>query len=192
MKHFNSFDVGKRRREEERRSCQNQELTPFLSFPFLSACSLALFVNPETRAAVPAHLTIKTDGLPFEALLSDWRWLVPPDYKPVLMTAFGDLFLRDEAGHIHFLNLMSGEFKEVAESQEEFGRLCEDREQRRSWFIGFLLTEVRKLRGELAAGQCYSCKTPLSLGGQLEADNFERTDLQVHYSILGQLHVTGQ
>jgi hypothetical protein len=40
----------------------------------------------------------------------------------------------------------------------------------------------------LAAGVCYSCKTPLSLGGQLEADNFERTDLQVHYSILGQLH----
>ncbi len=34
----------------------------------------------------------------------------------------------------------------------------------------------------------YSCKTPLSLGGQLEAENFERTDLQVHYSRLGQIH----
>jgi len=44
------------------------------------------------------------------------------------------------------------------------------------------------LRGELAPGECYGCKTPLSLGGQLEEDNFERTDLQVHYSILGQLH----
>ena len=137
---------------------------------------------------VPAHLTIKTDGLPFDSLLSDWRWLVSPDFTPVLMTAFGDLFLRDQSGRVHFLDLKSGDFKQVAESQEDFDRSCEDREQRRSWFIGFLLTEVRKLRGELAAGQCYSCKTPLSLGGQLDADNFERTDLQVHYCILGQLH----
>ena len=121
-------------------------------------------------------------------MLSDWRWLVSPDFTPVLMTAFGDLFLRDQSGYIHFLDLMSGEFRQVAESQEEFKRLCEDRERRRSWFVGFLLTEVRKLRGELAAGECYSCKTPLSLGGQLEPDNFERSDLQVHYSILGQLH----
>ena len=138
--------------------------------------------------AVPAHLTIATDGLPFDALLSDWRWLVSPDFTPVLMTAFGDLFLRDKSGRVHFLDLMSGEFKPVANSQEAFERLCEDREQRRSWFVGFLFTEVRKLRGELVAGQCYSCKTPLSLGGQLEPDNFERADLQVHYSILGQLH----
>jgi hypothetical protein len=48
--------------------------------------------------------------------------------------------------------------------------------------------ELRKLRGELAAGQCYSCKIPLSLGGKFAADNFERADLRVHYSILGQLH----
>src|SRR3954464_3870908 len=131
--------------------------------------------------AVPAHLTIKTDGLPFEPLLSDWRWLVQPNFAPVLMTAFGDLFLRGETGDIHFLDLMSGEFKQVAASQEEFDRLCDDREQRRSWFIGFLLMDLRKLRGELAAGECYSCKIPLSLGGQLGADNFDRVDLQVHY-----------
>ena len=142
----------------------------------------------KTRMSVPAHLTIKTDGLPFEEMLSDWRWLVPSDFTPVLMTAFGDLFLRDKSGRVHFLDLMSGEFKPVADSPEEFDRLCDDRERRRSWFVGFLFTEVHKLLGDLSAGQCYSCKKPLSLGGQLEPDNFERTDLQVHYSILGQLH----
>ena len=138
--------------------------------------------------AVPAHLTIKTDGLPFDTLLSDWRWLVSPDFTPVLMTSLGDLFLRDRSGCIYFLDLMSGDFKQVAKSQVEFDRLCEDRAQRRSWFMGFLLMELRKLRGELTSGQCYSCKIPVSLGGQLEAENFERTDLSVHYSILGQLH----
>jgi hypothetical protein len=137
---------------------------------------------------IPEHLTIKIDRLPFDTLLSDWRWLVSKDFTPVLMTAFGDLFLRDQAGCVHFLDLMSGEFKQVAKSQEDFDRLCEDRQQRRSWFVGFLFSEIRNLRGDLEACQCYSCKIPLSLGGQLEPDNFERTDLQVHYSILGQLH----
>jgi hypothetical protein len=104
------------------------------------------------------------------------------------MTTFGDLFLRDEKGRIYFLDLMAGGFKQVAASQEEFDRLCGDRERQRSWFIGFFLMELRKLRGDLAAGECYSCKTPLSLGGQLDAENFERIDLQVHYSVLGHLH----
>ena len=44
--------------------------------------------------SVPAHLTITTDALSFDSLLADWRWLVHPGYTPVLMTAFGDLFLR--------------------------------------------------------------------------------------------------
>jgi len=104
------------------------------------------------------------------------------------MTAFGDLFLRDKSGRVHFLDLMAGEFKPVAESQEEFDQLCDDREHRRNWFVGFLFTGVCKKLGELSSGQCYSCKKPLSLGGQLELENFERTDLQVHYSVLGQLH----
>jgi hypothetical protein len=48
--------------------------------------------------------------------------------------------------------------------------------------------EVRKLRGELVAGECYSCDIPLSLGGQLDAAKFERTHLQTPFSVLGQLH----
>ena len=138
--------------------------------------------------AVPAHLTINVGGLAIDSLLSDWRWLIRTNYTPILMTAFGDLFLRDEAGHVHFLDLMSGELKQVATSQEEFDRLCADKEQRRRYFVGFLVMEFKKLHGSLAVGECYGCKTPLSLDGQLQADNFERVDLQAHYSVLGQLH----
>ena len=138
--------------------------------------------------SVPAHLTIPVEGLPFDELLADWSWLVAGKFTPVMMTAFGDLFLRDEAGQIHFLDLMAGEFKTVTSSQAEFEQDCEDREKRRVWFLGFLLTELRRLRGPLVTGECYSCKVPLALGGELEEDNFERMDLRVHYSVLGQLH----
>jgi hypothetical protein len=138
--------------------------------------------------SVPSHLTAKTDGIAVETLLSDWQCLVQGRFTPVVMTAFGDLFLRDEAGRVHFLDLTFGKFDPVAASQEEFDRLCEDREQRRSWFIGHLVMELRKLHGELAVGQCFGCKIPMWLGGKMEASNFERTDIQVHYSVLGQLY----
>ena len=138
--------------------------------------------------AIPSHLRIETAGIPTESLLSDWRWLVGPSYTPLLITAFGDMFLRDGLGQVHFLDLMSGEFKQVAISQNEFDRLCDDKEKRRNWFLGFMFTEVRRELGDLSPGECFSCKIPLSLGGQLEVENLERTDLQTHYSILGQLH----
>src|SRR5215831_2987792 len=138
--------------------------------------------------SIPSHLIVKTEGVDFDALLSDWRWLVRADLKPIVLTAFGDLFLRGESGRIYFLNAMMGDLKEVADSEEAFERLCEDREQRRMLFLSSFLMEVRKLRGELAPGDCYSCEVPLSLGGQLEPENFEPADLFSHFSILGQLH----
>lgn len=138
--------------------------------------------------SVPAHLTIPIAGLPFEKLLADWRWLVPEHFAPLLMTAFGDTFFRSEDGCIHLLNLMSGEFKVVSQSEAEFVEACDNREQRRSWFLSFLRTELKAKYGALEAKQCYSCKIPLSLGGQLEADNFKPMDLLTYFSVLGQLH----
>ncbi len=138
--------------------------------------------------SVPAHLTKSVDALEFNSLLADWRWLVSESYAPVLMTAFGDLFLRDQSRRIHFLDLMSGELKPVAASEREWQEKCEDQEQRRTWFLGFLFMELKKLHGDLAENQCFGCKTPLSLGGVLNSSNFEPMDIQVHYSVLGQLH----
>ena len=132
--------------------------------------------------------TIDFDRSQIDSLLEDWRWLVQPNFTPILMTAFGDLFLRDVSGRIHFLDVMAGEFQLVADSEEEFNRLCENEEQREKWFCSGLLSEVRKLHGDLARGECFSCKVPLSLGGELTAANFDRLDCAVHYSVLGQIH----
>src|SRR5947208_7213823 len=119
---------------------------------------------------VPSHLVIKTEGLDFNALLADWRWLVKPELKPFLLTAFGDLFLRGDSGRVYFLSAMTGSLKEVVGSEEEFEQLCEDREQRRNLFLSSFLMEVRKVRGQLEPGDCYSCEVPLSLGGELEPE----------------------
>jgi hypothetical protein len=104
------------------------------------------------------------------------------------MTALGDLFMRDGSGHFHFLDLLCGECKQVATSFDEFDRLCDGEEQRQSWFAADLVADLAKIHGELLEGQCFSCKVPISLGGKLAADNFQSCDIQVHYSVLGQLH----
>src|ERR1041385_8160094 len=138
--------------------------------------------------SVPAHLTIPIEGLPFEKLLADWRWLVSEEFTPILMTAFGDLFLRDKRGRVYLLDLMRGDINAAATSQQEFEEACTSHGKRRSWFLGFLFMELKRKHGSLRKNDCYSCKIPLSLGGQIEAENFRPIDLGTHYSVLGQLH----
>jgi hypothetical protein len=137
---------------------------------------------------IPAHLLAKTDGIDVNSLLSDWRWLVAANLEPTITTAFEDVFLSDEAGKVHFLDATYGELKQVADSHAEFEQLCEDRDFRRKYFQSLFVMEMRKMHGDLEAGECYSCDIPPTLGGQLAAEEYDRTDLETHFSILGQLH----
>lgn len=137
---------------------------------------------------IPPELTANADGISVETLLSEWQPLIKGTYTPVVMTALGDLFLRDAAGRIHFLDLTYGKFDKVAASQEQFDRMCEITERRRNWFFSHLVIDLRNLHGELEAGQCFGCKDPIWLGGKLEVSNFERTKILVYYSLLGQLY----
>jgi len=42
----------------------------------------------------------------------------------------------------------------------------------------------------LRVGQCYGYKIPPGLGGAYDISNFEVTDLDVHYTVLGQIFET--
>jgi hypothetical protein len=50
------------------------------------------------------QLTIDLEGLDCDALLSDWRWLMPAGLHPVSLTVFGDWFFEDADGHVLFLD----------------------------------------------------------------------------------------
>jgi hypothetical protein len=74
------------------------------------------------------------DHLDVERLLVKWRWLCPGRMDLVARTAFGDLFLRDGAGAIFWLNTAVGQLTKVSGSEAEFREAAETREQRREWF----------------------------------------------------------
>lgn len=137
--------------------------------------------------SIPDHLKIDISELNLDELLAEWEWCVPDDCRPLFMTFLGDLFMLDSTGKVLLLDLQCGTFEQVATSESSFSSLMENREQRTKWIPGWLFIELKKTEGELAKGQCYSCRVPLNLGGRLEASNFTKCDVAVHYSVLGQL-----
>jgi hypothetical protein len=68
-------------------------------------------------------LTISLLGLDTEALLREWRWLVPKDFNPIQMSKFGHWFFSDSCGRVHYLDLIEGDLSEIAPSIVEYNRL---------------------------------------------------------------------
>lgn len=127
-------------------------------------------------------------GLDADYLLSDWRWLVPNDRRPILLTAFGDWFFERPDGKVEFLDTVGGVLSVVARTTREFSELKARPENQDDWFMHELaaLAWDRGLCPDFT--QCLGWKVPPVIGGPLEFENLEVTDLVVHQSILGQIH----
>jgi hypothetical protein len=134
------------------------------------------------------QLLIRTADLNCQRLLSYWRWLLQEDYHPVVMTAFGDWFLADQDGSVHFLDLVAGKLSKVADSGEEFKRLMKLPEKLDEWFMAGLVQSLLDAGMVLGKGQCYGYKIPPVLSGKLEVGNIEPSDIAVHQGILSQIH----
>ena len=133
-------------------------------------------------------LTRNFGNVPLEELLSDWRWLIDDAYSPLLMTAFGDLFLKSETGGVYFLDLVSGEFNRVAATVNEFETLLRNPEKVEEWLMPDLVMSLREQGMTLEDRECYGYKIPPVLGGEISVENVEPSDLAVYFSILGQIH----
>jgi hypothetical protein len=128
------------------------------------------------------------DHLEVERLLGEWRWLCPQPMGLVARSAFGDLFLRDEAGIIFKLDIDIGQLKQIAKSETEFRNLARTKEQREEWFAE---------RDELAAAagglkpspdQCIAFKTPILFAEGGAPNNAYVGSLYEQVALLGDLN----
>lgn len=133
------------------------------------------------------ELTINPDGLDFDSLLLEWRWLVPESMSPVVVSALGDLFLRDADESIHWLDTGAGKLTRVADNGEHFKELMVQSDFANEWFIPQLIGDLIESGQPLAVGQCYSCDIPPALGGEFTVDNVKPTDILIHFSMFGQV-----
>src|SRR5687768_2617031 len=123
------------------------------------------------------------------ALLADWEWLIGPHRLPILVTALGHAFVQDTGdGTVHQLDTVFGDVEQVAASEDELRALLGDREFVIERLTAQLVADLRSAGLELGPGQVYAFRTPPALGGEVTVENAEVADLEVHLSLMGQLH----
>jgi hypothetical protein len=136
----------------------------------------------------------KADGdfpvrhLDVDRLLAEWRWLCPQKMRLITRNAFGDLFLCDDGGRVHWLDVGVGKLEKLTDSEEQFRASLQMEELRERWLVEADEREAA-LRGLVPdANQCIAFAIPLVFkeGGK---DNTPYIiDLYEGVSFLGDLH----
>ena len=121
-------------------------------------------------------------------LTESWIWLIGTDKRPILMSSIGDLFLTDKNGVCYWLNVGDGTVEKVADSITQFKEKLQDESQVDEWFLIGLVEELKEKGLELTDKHLYGYKKLPSLGGEYNAENFELTDIEVHFEFCGQIH----
>lgn len=124
-----------------------------------------------------SRLLIRTNRLDTPEMLRCWEWLIGRDKHPLVMTKFGDWFLADPEGRVHWLDLMEGAFTRVADSIARFQQLMVEEEQLDNWFLlgwCYRLYDEGMIPGE---DQCFGFKVPPRLGAPVDLSNIEVANL---------------
>jgi len=127
------------------------------------------------------------DHLDVERLLAEWRWLCPNPMSLVARSAFGDLFLLDQAGQIHRLDVAIGRLLRVADSETQFKELAASK--REEWFAESdeVAAAAKGLKPNLT--QCIGFSVPLVLRSIPTSPNKPHVvDLYEHIAFLGDIN----
>lgn len=130
-------------------------------------------------------IQIPTDRV--QLALEAWSWLGVGDKEPILISAFGDVFLRDAAG-IWFLDTVQGKLDRVCDTEAELQNLLESSENASHYLLTWLVAAAEASGLMLGPGQCYDFKVPPILGGKVELENIQLLDFMVSLDIAGQIH----
>ena len=128
------------------------------------------------------------DHLEVERLLSEWRWLCPHRMALVARTAFGDLFLRNEAGVIFWLDTAVGKLTAVAHSETQFLEMAKTSEKQREWFAETEVQASARRGLNPNSTQCIGFSVPLVFAESGSPDTAYIADLYEYVSFLGDLN----
>ena len=143
----------------------------------------------EERSMTLDDLTVNFAHLKRDEILSDWEWLIGRNKLPILITAFGEAFLQDvHDGSIYFLNVTNASLSKVANTADELNVRLSDKEFVSDFLAVQAVGDLRQSGNLLSKGQVYSYKKAPVLGGSVAQDNIEPKDIEVHFSLIGQIH----
>ena len=120
-------------------------------------------------------------------ICSDWQWLLNNQYSPVMVSLSGDMFLADKNAAIFWLDTGKGKLKQIAESIEEFKSALEVLDNIDEWLLASTALDLIDAGMTLKENEVYSYKKMPILNGDYSLENFEPTDISVHFSMTGQI-----
>jgi len=135
-----------------------------------------------------ADYIIDPSGIDWPDVLASWAWLLPPEFTIWIVNRFGDLFLVQEDGSVHWLDVGAGELRRVAESRDHFANLLDDADNARDWLLMPLVEKLVDAGIRLGPGECYGyVKLPI-LGGDYTVSNTRVVPIAGHLEALGPIH----
>jgi hypothetical protein len=131
---------------------------------------------------------IDQEGFDWANLLSEWSWLLPEVLTPWIVNQLGDIVLVREDGTVSFFDVGGGRVEQIANSREDFITKIDVSNNANDWLAIPLVDGLVKAGLSLRQQTVYGFKIPPLLGGKYELENFEVTDISVHYGFLGDLY----
>ncbi len=122
-----------------------------------------------------------------QSALKSWQWIGVSNKTPIRVTAFSDVFFKDESG-IWFLDTVGGKLDQICSDEEELEKILKTEDGMNDFLFPDLVRQAKEEGKNLKDGQCYDFKLNPVLGGELEYENIEVTDFVVALNICGQIH----
>jgi len=160
------------------------EITAIAYIRALGATALGQFRH---RLMNVDDLTVKFSNVLAYKLTENWTWLIGTDKIPGIVSAIGNMFLKDTNEKIFWLDVGQGKFEIVCDRLQDFEEKLKNIEQVNERYMIDLTTALRLFGKELNDGQLYSYKKLPIIGGDYTVDNFEPTDIEVHFCFAGQI-----
>lgn len=146
-------------------------------------------VQPRQLLAFTMHTIyfIKPTAGRLRNALASWQWIGLSDKKPILVTAFADVFLRSGDG-VWFLDTLEGTMRRVCATRRHLDKLLATSEGREVYLRASLVERANREARKLGEGQCYEVRGQPGVGRAYAYDDVERTNFVVSLHIRGQMH----
>ena len=122
------------------------------------------------------------NNIDLDDICSSWQWCQGDQKSIALVSCVGDIFLFGNDDTIDWLDTSVGQLKQVATNLEEFEQLLNQEQNIDNWFLATIVEQLIINGKTLKENEVYSFKVLPTLGGDYSADNFDTTDISVHFN----------
>ncbi len=120
-------------------------------------------------------------------ILSSWKWRTAATKAVAAISVLGDLFLVGNDNAIYWLQTDGGKLTKVADDLQQFENFLEDEDKVDNWFLPLLVEQLIIAGKTLKENEVYSFKKLPVIGGEYSVDNYEPTDMSVHFAFTGKI-----